>query len=62
MSAAQKRSPSQAHSSRHQSGRTANAMAAAKSHTGAMVGSDRVYDAAFRRAGLVRVDDLEDSV
>lgn len=42
------------------SGRTANAMAAAKSHTGAMVGSDRVYDAAFRRAGLVRVDDLED--
>lgn len=33
---------------------------AAKSHTGSMVGSFEVYDAAFKRMGAVRVDEIED--
>ena len=33
---------------------------AAKSHTGAMVGDDLYYDAIFRRAGVVRVEEIED--
>ncbi len=37
-------------------GRYAEGAKAALSHTGALAGSDDVYDAAFRRAGLLRVE------
>ena len=46
-------------------GRHAEGAKAASSHTGAMAGSDEVYDAAFRRAGMLRVyevDELFDAV
>jgi acetyltransferase len=42
------------------SGRHAQAAKAAATHTGALAGSDAVYDAAFRRAGLLRVGDLDE--
>jgi acetyltransferase len=42
------------------SGRSAAGQAAAKSHTGALAGSDLVFDAAIRRAGMLRVDTLAD--
>ncbi len=42
------------------SGRFERSALAAASHTGAMVGLDRVYDAAFARAGIVRVDQPDD--
>jgi len=38
------------------SGRSAVAAQAAASHTGALAGTDEVYDAAFRRAGMLRVN------
>ena len=41
-------------------GRRAEGAAAAASHTGALAGSDAVYDAAIRRAGMLRVDRIED--
>jgi acetyltransferase len=40
-------------------GRRAEGARAAASHTGALVGSDAVYDTAFRRAGMLRVLELE---
>ncbi|MCI4662836.1 MAG: bifunctional acetate--CoA ligase family protein/GNAT family N-acetyltransferase [Neomegalonema sp.] len=42
------------------SGRSEASAKAAASHTGALAGSDAVYDAAFRRAGILRVDELDD--
>ena len=39
-------------------GRHAEGARVARSHTGALAGSDLVYDAAFRRAGILRVDSL----
>jgi acetyltransferase len=41
-------------------GRSPQGQAAAASHTGALAGSDLVYDAAIRRAGMLRVDTLDD--
>jgi acetyltransferase len=41
-------------------GRGASGAKAALSHTGAMAGSDGAYDAAFTRAGVLRVKELRD--
>src|SRR6187431_2902170 len=41
-------------------GRHAQGARAAATHTGALAGSDAVYDAAFRRAGILRVSDLRE--
>src|SRR5665648_83804 len=42
------------------SGRTARSALAAASHTGAIAADDTLYSAVFRRAGVVRVDEIED--
>ncbi|MFO8085925.1 MAG: bifunctional acetate--CoA ligase family protein/GNAT family N-acetyltransferase [Desulfobacterales bacterium] len=41
------------------SGRSEVGARAASSHTGAMAGEDAVYDTAFKRAGIVRVNTIE---
>ncbi len=41
-------------------GRHASGAKAALSHTGALAGADAAFEAAFRRAGLVRVNELQD--
>ena len=41
-------------------GRTPEAAKAAASHTGSLTGSDAVLDAAFKRAGVLRVDSIHD--
>lgn len=40
-------------------GRTAVGASAAASHTGALVGEDRVYDGVFKQFGVVRAEDVE---
>ena len=42
------------------SGRMEQGAKAAATHTGALAGTDAVYDAAFRRAGVLRVSDLRE--
>ncbi|MFP4174236.1 MAG: acetate--CoA ligase family protein, partial [Halobacteriales archaeon] len=42
------------------SGKTEEGARAVSSHTGTLAGSDRAYDAAFRKAGVVRADDVEE--
>jgi len=41
-------------------GRSEEAAQAASSHSGALAGADDVYDAAFRRAGMLRVAELDE--
>ena len=41
-------------------GKFAESAKAAASHTGSLTGEDMIYDAAFKRAGLVRVEEIED--
>jgi len=43
-------------------GRSELGMRAAQSHTGSLAGSDIVFDAAIRRAGMLRVETLQDLV
>jgi len=42
------------------SGRTSAGARAASSHTGALAGSDEIYNAFFTQAGVIRVDSLEE--
>lgn len=44
----------------YKAGRFAESAAAAASHTGAMAGVDAVYEAAFQRAGIERIFEIED--
>lgn len=42
------------------SGRTLSGIRAASSHTGTLAGVDEIYDAAFRKAGILRVEGIEE--
>ena len=42
------------------SGKSSEGADAARSHTGTLAGNDRVFDAAFQRAGIVRVNTIEE--
>jgi acetate---CoA ligase (ADP-forming) len=43
-------------------GKSERGVKAAQAHTGALVGSDAVYDAVFKQHGVVRVHDLDDFI
>ncbi len=42
------------------SGKTKHGAKAVQSHTGSLAGADRIYDAAFRKAGLLRAEGIEE--
>jgi acyl-CoA synthetase (NDP forming) len=42
------------------SGKSSAGARAAASHTGAIAGSDKIYDAAFKQAGIIRARDMEE--